>query len=142
MGDLLAQLTCFQRLLDDDREFVQIERLVDVIVRSETHGLDSGFENAKSGDHDHDDLAVCLFDALQNLQAVHAGQLDIEQHQLRGVVLHLLEGLLTTGSGDHVVTLLEQGLLKRPANQMFVIDNQNSCITHDYPRSDPAQRSG
>ena len=105
VSDLLAKLTGFERLLDDNRQFVEIERLVDIIIRTETHSLDSGLKHAKGRNHDHDNLAVDLLDLFQHLKAIHAGQLDVKQHQLRGVFLNHPQGILATGGCHYVVAL-------------------------------------
>ncbi len=79
--DLLAQVAGFQRLFDDDRQFVEIERLVDIVIGAHAHRLDRGFQHAERGHHDDDDLLVNLLNFFQHLQAVYAGKLDVEQDQ-------------------------------------------------------------
>ena len=39
-----AQLAGFQRLLDEQRHFIEMERLVDVVIRAELHRLDGALD--------------------------------------------------------------------------------------------------
>ena len=132
VGDLLAQVAGFQRLADDDRQFVEVERLVDVVVGAQAHRLDGSLQHAEGGDHDDDQLLVELLGAGEHFQPVHAGELDIEEHQVGHVFLQLAQGVLAGCRGLHLVALLAQRLLQGPADQVFVVDNQNFGFTHWY----------
>ena len=132
--DLFPQLAGLEGLLDNNRQLVKVERLVDIVICTKAHSFHGSLENTEGRDHDHDNFAVDLLDFLQDLETIHAGQLDIEQNQLRGIILHLLDSLLATGCSNHIVTLLHQRLFERPADQMFIIDNKYSRITHVFPR--------
>ena len=51
-ADFAPQLAGFERLLDEHRHFVEIERLVDVVVRPELHRLDGVLDSRKRGHQD------------------------------------------------------------------------------------------
>ena len=83
-----------------------------------------------------------LLDLLQHLQAVDAGQLDIEQHQVGGLLPDQPQGILPGAGGKDLVSLLLQVLLQGPADQMLVIDHQDFLFTHHQSSLSPSGSAG
>ncbi len=137
MGDLAFKLSGFEGLLDDDGELVEVEGLVDVVVGAHPHRLYRRLQHAEGGNHDDDDVNFQVLDPFQNLQAVDSRQLDIEQHQVGRLLPQNLESVFSGACRENLVALLFKVLLQRPANQMFVIHNQNFMMAHCHPLSVP-----
>src|SRR5210317_1332450 len=123
VSNFLTQLTGLKSLLDNDGQLIEVERLVDVVMRSKPHRLDGRFKHAKSRDHNDNDFVIKLLDLLQHLQPIHTRELDIKQHQRGSIFLDLPDRFLAAGSGNDVVTLFFQGLLQGPADQVLIINN-------------------
>ena len=62
-----AGLKC---LLYEHRHFVDVERLVGVVVGAELHGLDSAFDGRIGRQHDDEDVGIDVLDATQHAEAV------------------------------------------------------------------------
>ncbi|ALC15448.1 hypothetical protein DSOUD_0660 [Desulfuromonas soudanensis] len=131
---LALELAGFESLFDDDGELVEIEGLVDVVVGPHAHRLDGGLKNAEGGHHDDGGLLLHLLDPLEDLEAADSRKLDIEEHQIRRFFAHQPEGVFTGTGGKDLIPLLLEILLQGPANQMFVVDDQNFIFAHDSPR--------
>ena len=58
-ADLAAQPAGFERLLDEQRDLVEIERLVDVVVRAPLHRLDRVFDGREAGHQDDEGVGDC-----------------------------------------------------------------------------------
>jgi hypothetical protein len=127
--DLPPQPARLQGLLDQKGDLVDIERLVDVVVRPQLHGLDGAFDRRIGRHQDHQRVGIVIFDALEDLEAVRIGQAVIEQHQI-GRRLELRAGVFSRRRLQHVVPLAAQPLAQRPANQRFVVDDQNGGVCH------------
>ena len=80
--DLSPQLTGFERLLDEQRHFIEVERLVDVMECAELHRLDGVLDRRESGHEDHQRLGGLFLDAAQQGDAIVIGQAEIEQHEI------------------------------------------------------------
>ena len=80
--DLAAQLARLERLLDEQRDLVEIERLVDVVIRAELHRLDGVLDRRERRHQDDQRLRRLLLDPAQHAQAVAVGQLEVEQDEV------------------------------------------------------------
>src|SRR5947207_3429363 len=71
---------------DERVQMVLLEGLGEVVEGAELHGGHGRAHGLHGGDEDHLHRLVDGLDALEDLDAVHAGQADVEQHQvdLRG----------------------------------------------------------
>ena len=82
----LAQLLGIDGVLYQDECLVDGERLFQEVVGAQLGRAHRGFNGAVAGDHDDLGSILQLPDLLQSLQAVHAGQPDIEQHHVEGAL--------------------------------------------------------
>ena len=71
---------------------------------------------------------------LQHLDAVHAGHLDVEEHQVGRLALGLRDAVLAGGRGQHLVALVLEDHLQRIADRGFVVDDQQSRF-HYFQRT-------
>ena len=121
----------FQRVLDGDLEFVEVERLADEIVSPQ---LESGFDVIElriGRDHDHRRAHPAIFLSLfQDLNPVHVRQAHVEQNEVGRFRCASLQPRLSRSSFDDVVSPFFALLAQRPAHQALVIHNQNLVCWH------------
>ena len=127
--DLAPETARLESLVDEQHDFVEVEGLVDVVVRTTLHRLDGVLDGGKRGHEDHRRFWRSLFDVLQNAETIPVRQLEIKQHQI-----DVFRGVLN-GSGrslglEDVVSLLLEALLQRPPQQRLVIDDQQRGTGH------------
>ena len=72
-----------------------------------------------------------LLDALQELDAVHAGHLDVTDHDVEGLHPDLLQRVATTVHGRDLVALLAQHDPQELGHALFVVDHQDLLGRHD-----------
>ena len=126
-----------QRLLDDHRELVEIDRLGQVVEGPELHRLHGALDRAVGGHHHHRDLRLLLPDPFENLYSGGIGQAVVQHQQVAVFFLEQLEGgLAGLGLGDLVPLVLEPRL-HRPADQLLVLDDQDVFLGHH-----PTSRTG
>ena len=106
---------------------VQVERLHHKIRRSFLHRPHRQRHIRMSGHHDHRGLPSLLPHPVQQLDAVHAPEVDIQQHDIRFLVIQELEELLPAVAEGHRVSEFTQDLLQCVPEDRFV-------ISHQYPR--------
>ena len=82
-----------QGRLDPGQQLRKAERLRDVVVGAELEAADLVGLGAAGGD-DEDRDAAELADPLDHLPAVEAGQRDVEDDEVRMVVVELAEGVV------------------------------------------------
>ena len=76
------QLRRLERLLDEQRDLVEVERLVRVVIRALLHRLDGGLDARVRGQQDDERVGIALLDPLEHRQAVAVRQPVVEQHQI------------------------------------------------------------
>jgi len=106
-------------------DFLQIERLHDVIIRAGVEALHAVARLVAGGEHEHGRL-FGFAQALEDFPAVHARQHHVEDD---GVVVRALgveETVIAVVGGVHGVTFLAQRLGEAREQIGFVFDNQDS----------------
>jgi hypothetical protein len=73
-SDLPAQPRGLERLLDQEDDLVEVERLVRKMVGAVFHRLDGGIDARVRGQQDDERIGVALLDALEHAHAVTIGQ--------------------------------------------------------------------
>ena len=81
------------------------ERLADVVVRAELHGLNGGSHGAERGDHDDGRFWRVLPEPAQHVEALAIGQLQIREYQMKVFACTEVEGFPDGCSGLHLVSL-------------------------------------
>ena len=81
---LIAQTLVLEEALDRQQNLVQVERLGDVVVRSELHRLDRGRRAAVAGDDDHWQVNRSSRPSLtQHVEPAQPGHPDVHHDQIR-----------------------------------------------------------
>ena len=82
------------------------ERLDQVIRRALTHGIHRPLHRAMGGHQQHRQLRLAHPQQAEQLVAVHAGHVDVADHQAEGFLLDRLQGFL--GRADRTVVMARQ----------------------------------
>ena len=124
-----AQAGRFERLLDQQRDFIEVERLVRVVIGARLHRLDRHVDARERRQQNHERVGVRFFDLLQDRQSVRIRQTVIEQHEVDAFAM-LLERF---GGGlrlDDAIAFLREAIAQRPADQLLVVDDENRGFGH------------
>ena len=109
--DLTAKTAGLERLLDEQYHFIEIERLVDVVVGTAFHRLDGVFNRRKRRHENDESLRRLLLDALQHCQSVAIRKLQIQENKVDSCIAHL-NGCCRGVRFENLVPLLLQALLE------------------------------
>ena len=127
---LAPQLRRLERLRDQERDLVDVERLVGVVIGAVLHRLD-GVVDARIGRQQNDQrVRIVLLDLLQDGEPVRVGQAEIEQHEIHAfpVAFDRLGGGLRL---ENAIPFLTESIGEGPANQLLVVDDEDGRRTHD-----------
>ena len=124
-----AQPRGFEGLLNEQRNLIEVEGLVRVVIRALLHHLDCGVDARVRRQQDHQRVRIVLLDLLQQCQAVGVGQLEVEQDEIDGLFQALQRFAPRRRFGDAIM-LGRQPLDERPPNQRLVIDDQDRGAGH------------
>ena len=126
---LAPQLRRLQRLGHEQRDLVDVERLVRVVIGAVLHRLDGVVDARIGGQEDDQRVRVVLLDLLEHREAVGVRQAEIEQHEIHAFAMALER--LGGGFGlENAVALLAEPIGQRPANQLFVVDDEDGRRAH------------
>ena len=89
--DLGAQPRGFQRVLDCDCEFVEIERLADKVVGAQLERSLYVVQLRIGRDHDDGAGVARFLELFENVDAAGIGQAHVEQHEIRRLVVRHAE---------------------------------------------------
>ncbi len=81
-GLRLISAAARERPPHDERELIDVERLRQVVDGAELHGVDGGPDRSGGGQHDDRDVRAQVAQATQDVEAVHAGHDEVEEHEV------------------------------------------------------------
>ncbi len=144
---LAAQARRLERFLDQHRDFVDVERLVGVVIRAVLHRLDRVVHARVRRQHDDQRVGVVLLDLLQDRQPVGIRQPVVQQDEIDALVAagERLGGGLRF---DNPIALVREAAGQRPANQLLVVHDEDGRGLHEGwlsirgGRTPPAHRGG
>jgi soluble P-type ATPase len=106
------------------------ERLGHVVVRAEVERLDLHGILALRGQHDDRQRRVEHAHAPDHLEAVDAGQAEVEQHEIEGAVRDARERVLAAEDGRHRVVLGFERDAQGAQHDRLVVDEQDQRALH------------
>ena len=129
--ELLAEISGFrdrgfvgESALHAKPQFVDLERLLQVIESPVFHRLDRGLDRAEAGDNDGDGRWIELARFANNLQAVRARFVEIKigDNQVGGMKRERGAGGLAVGERENLVPILAQQLGDHLHHRQLIID--------------------
>jgi hypothetical protein len=127
-----AQARRFERFVDQQRNLVQIEGFVRVVVGSLLHRLHGGFHAGIRGEENDQRVGGPFLDSLEHRQTIAIGQPVVEQDEI-DALLALGQRLGRSAGFDNVVAFGLQAVAERPANQLLVVDDEDRGSVHGSP---------
>ena len=128
--NLAAQPRRLQRLLHEECDLVQVKRLVRKMVCAVLHRLDGGVDTGVRRQQHDEGFGVALLDAFEHRQPVIVRQSVIEQDQVDALVV-FGESSRSRFGLNYTVPIRSEPFGERPANQLFVIDDEDAGRPHD-----------
>ena len=123
--DLAAQRALAERLVGDEQQLLDLERLGDVVVRAELDRADRGLDRAERGDHHDVRRLGQRHHAADQVEAVHLGHPQVGDDQVEPVGARELEA----GRGARRRLDLEPRVLEllgqQVAHRLVVLDDQD-----------------
>ena len=124
-----AQPRRFERLLHEQRDFVEVERLVRVVIRAVLHRLDRRVDGRIRGQQNDERVGVRFLDLLEHRQAVAVRQLVIEQDEIDAFGVTLDRRPRRVGLDD-AIAFARETVVQRPANQLLVVHDEHRRRQH------------
>jgi hypothetical protein len=85
--DFGTQTGGFERILDRDRQLVEVERLADEVVGPQLERVLDVVQLRVRRDHNDGARVVGFLDLLENVEAAGIGQAHVKQHEIRRLVM-------------------------------------------------------
>jgi hypothetical protein len=123
--DLVERAGALQRLLDQQSQPLEVDRLGEVVVGALAHRGDRGVDGGLSGEDDDRYPGHLLLERAEQAQAVHVRHHEVGHHQRRVERRRLLQGIVTLGRGIGGVAPGRQDGLERGARILLVVDDQD-----------------
>ena len=121
--DFAFEDAALHRLADGGAHRRNVKRLVDVITGAEPERLPDGVGRLERRHHDRLHFGLHVFQALQNLDARHAGHADVQHRHVNVMFLRQLNRRRAVLGHEQVVVVLEN-YPQRLARAVFVVHNQ------------------
>src|ERR1700722_10769763 len=121
---LVAGVT--QGAFDERAQYRRLQRLFDVPVGSGFDGLDDALVAAAAGDDDYRDAGDFFAELGEQVEAVHAGQLDVRENEVGLIFLKFGEGFFAAAHAQNFPIPLAQQRLITFAGVVFVFDDQDA----------------
>src|SRR3954447_26001758 len=114
-----------QKCLDAAHQLAQAERLRQVVIRAELEPDDLVDLVVTRGQNEDRHLRAGRTEAPQDLEAIHPGQPDVEDHEVGRLARRDLEPLLPGACDRDLVPLLLEGVLDATRDRVFVFDDED-----------------
>ncbi len=134
-----AQPRRLERLLDKERDLVEVERLVGVVIRALLHRLDGRLDARVGRQQDDEGVGVGALHPPQDVEAIAVRQLVVEQDEVHA----LTKAFERFGGGcgfEDTIAVIAQPAGEGPPNELFIVDDEHrgAHVPHEYTDSQPA----
>ena len=116
--------------MDASHEFLQSERLGDVVVAASSQTLHSVGGGALGGEEQHRQLMASGAEGLQDFEAIHVAEHDVEDNDIGREAVDRPKCAPAVGCGFHCHIGQPQRRRDEERNVLLVIDHQNPRTTH------------
>src|SRR5713226_4209642 len=118
------QAALLDGIADENDDFIERQRLLDEIKSAELCSAHRGLDGAVPGNHDDGGRALRRAKPAERLQAIHAGEPDVEEDDLDITICGAREGFFGRSHRFDEITFVLQDGGKRFANAGLVVDHQ------------------
>ncbi len=131
------QAPAFRNAVHQQKQLIELHGLGDVVDGADLDRFDGRFNGAVGGDDDDVDLMVDALHFLEHVHAVHAGHLDVQEHDVDIVLLEPLQALpAVVGRHDRQARGLQ--LEHQHLHEiLFVVHYHHMGRHRDHDRSSP-----
>ena len=120
-----------ERVANDQVDFVELERLGDVVVGAEFHRLDRRLRRRDRGDDDDGGVGGDLLGGAEYLHPVHLRHSEIRDDDIHGLAVERLDGRLAARRRQDVVPLLLQRDGEEIPHALLIVDYEDAGLGHD-----------
>ena len=111
---------------DIGEELFVVPGLLDEVLRAAADGVDDVIDGAEGGDHDDGQSEFALAEGGENFDSVAAGQGEVEQDEVEGLLGDAFEAEFAVLDAVDRVAFHGQKGLERFADRGFVVDDENA----------------
>jgi hypothetical protein len=122
---LLGEALLAERVPRGDQDALAVGRLLDEVEGAQLHRLHRRLHRAVAGEDNDGRRAVLLLQLLQDLEPVHLGHLDVEEHEVRRLLLGELEPHRPVRGEEDLVALVLEDHLEGRADGVLVVDDED-----------------
>ena len=135
---LRAESLVLDRPVDDDEKLVDLERLLQVVARTELHGLDGAVDGGMRGHH-HDLRTLGLRNGggelPHQIEAGHIRHQVVEHDDVEGALGQSLPRLVSPTSLRHIVPFTPERRAERAPKLGLVVHEEDAAPRHRELRS-------
>jgi hypothetical protein len=125
---------------DDHAHFVDVHGLAEIVIGPFSHGLVGGLARAEGRNDDDRHVRVETVDLPERLHAAHARHLEVQDHDVRQVLLYPLHGLQAVPGLAAGVPFLRKRLGQNEAHVRLIVYDQDFCRFHGFSFSGPMSK--
>ena len=114
-----------ERVAGGDQDALALRGLLDEVPGPELHRLDRGLDRPVAGQDHHRGRGVPLLEPLQDLEPVHLRHLDVEEDEVRRLLLGDLQPHRAARGEEHLVPLVLEDHLEGGADRVVVVDDEH-----------------
>ena len=116
-----------ERLAHDLLELTGVQRLEQIVVGPELHGLNGRVGRAVSGDKDDQGPGIELVQFTEDVQSGSVAETNVKQDHIRYLVGGQVQSLARGFRAENVDALFGEYLLNAEANARLIVDYQQFC---------------
>ena len=120
----LHQHLALQDVSEGHEDAVQVERLLDEVVRALLQGVHGRFDRAVSGNHDDGRSDLLFGQHVQHIEAVHLGHFDVAENRVKRRLGRGQNAVHARSGFGHLVTFVFQDFAEARADGRFVVNEE------------------
>ena len=121
---LLPEQALLEGVADLHLQLVDVERLAEIIVSAQAHGLDGGVCRSKGGDHDAENVRVDALRGAKHVNTRHVGHLDVRDQQVEPPRFEIGYRRSAVFGQRHIVTFAPQDDRQQLAHRSLVVHDE------------------
>ena len=125
---LLLEVQVSQRIAQQHKNAIGVERLLHDVVGASLRRLDGSGERGMSTDHHDECPRVLRAQPAQHVEAIHASHLHVTEHEVRPKPVVFRKPIMPIGDRTNLVSFVLEQLTQGGANWCFVIDDENATV--------------